>query len=93
MIKVTNSIIQSQMNIYKFLVIQAEVNMDVSILNVTVLVQFNMNCLVDCQEQEVEKLKNTTGSILEPIVIMYNGEIHFYNVSLTGKLGFSWIFL
>jgi hypothetical protein len=73
------------MNIYQFNIIQADVNMKLSILNVTVLFIFSMKCMVDCQEIEVNKLRNITLNNLNPIFIIYNGKIHFHNVSLIGK--------
>jgi len=76
------------MSIYKFLVVQADVNMELSILNVTILVIFKMKCMIDCQEIQVNKLKNTTSNIRDSIVIIYNGKIHFHYVSLTGKVWF-----
>jgi hypothetical protein len=76
------------MNIYQFNVIQADVNMELSILNVTVLFIFTMKCRIDCQEIEINKLKNIILNIFEPIVIIYNGKVHFYNVSLTGNFCF-----
>jgi hypothetical protein len=71
-------------NISAFFVIQANVNMETSILNVTVLLRFMIQCTTHCQEMQVNKLKNITSMSLEPIVIVYNGYAHFHNVSLTG---------
>lgn len=87
-LKVNDSIIQSQMNIYKFNVIQTDVNMNLSILNVTVLIQFMMKCFSNCQEIEVNKLKNMILKIHQSIVIGYNGKTYLHNVSLTGRFFF-----
>jgi len=76
------------MNIYQFNIIQADVNMKSSILNVTVLFIFSMKCMVDCQEIEIKKLRNITLNNLDSIFIIYNGKIHFHNVSLIGKFSF-----
>jgi hypothetical protein len=86
--EINNSIIQSQMNISTFVVVQANVNIESSMLNVTVLLRFMIKCTIHCQEIQVNKLKNTTSMNLEPIVIIYNGYVHFHNVSLTGNIGF-----
>lgn len=76
------------MNIYKFNVIQADIDMNLSILNVTILVKFMMKCEKNCQNMEINKLKNITSKTSESIGIIYNGKIHFYNVSLTSKFNF-----
>ncbi|CAF3704506.1 unnamed protein product [Rotaria sordida] len=88
---VDNSIIKSHMDIYKFNVVQAEVIMESSILNVTVLFTFTKQCMIDCQQIQINKLKNTQSIILNPIVIIYDGKIHFHNISLIGKFHFSLI--
>jgi hypothetical protein len=75
--EINNSIIQSQMNISAFVVVQANVNIESSMLNVTVLLRFMIKCTIHCQEIQVNKLKNTTSMNLEPIVIIYNGYVHF----------------
>ncbi len=86
--KVSNSIIQSHMDIHKYSIVQADVLIDSSMLNITVLFTFTLQCTIDCQQIQITKLKNTTSTILDPIVIIYNGNIHRHNVSLTSKFLF-----
>lgn len=80
-----DTIRQSHIDIYKFTVIQAEVMIDPSLLNITVLFTFTTKCMVDCQTIEINKLKNMTLIILDPIVITYDGKTHSHNLSFFGK--------
>jgi hypothetical protein len=73
------------MNINEFVVIQAEINIELSLLNVSALFTFNIKCINDCQQVQINKLKNLTLINLDPIVISYDGKIHFYNISLMSK--------
>jgi hypothetical protein len=76
------------MNIYEFIVIQAEINLELSLLNISVVFTFTTKCTNNCQQMEINKLKNNTSINRNPIVISYDGKIHFYNVSLMGKMEF-----
>ncbi|CAF1445149.1 unnamed protein product [Rotaria magnacalcarata] len=83
---IDESINKSNMDIYKFIVLQAEVIMGSSILNVTVLFTFTTTCKIDCQQIQMNKLNNTHSMILNPIAMIYHGKNHFHNVSLIDVL-------
>lgn len=74
------------MKIINFNVLQANVNAQLSLLNVTVLFKFMLQCLTDCQVKEVIKLKNSTSNTIGPIVISYNGTTHIHHVSLNSTV-------
>ncbi|CAF4129714.1 unnamed protein product [Rotaria magnacalcarata] len=79
---IDESLNKSNMDIYNFIVLEAEVIMGSSILNVTVLFTFTTTCKIDCQQIQINKLNNTHSMILNPIAVIYHGKNHFHNVSL-----------
>lgn len=82
--KVNNTIVRARMNFIAFNVLQANIASDFSLLNVTVSFKFMMHCIADCQEKEIVKLKNSSATKSDPIVINYNGLEHIHNASLNG---------
>ncbi|CAF3725048.1 unnamed protein product [Rotaria socialis] len=83
---IDESINKSNMDIYKFIVLQAEVIMESSILNVTVVFTFTTTCKINCQQIQMNKLNNTNSMILNPIAMIYDKKNHFHNVSLIDVL-------
>lgn len=76
---------KSNMNLYKFKVIQAEISMTLSILNVTIMFTFNIQCKLNCQQTGIYNLKTINLNNVNPIYMIYDGSIHFHNVTLFGK--------
>ncbi|UJR32131.1 hypothetical protein I4U23_019599 [Adineta vaga] len=81
---VSNDILQSHADICKFSVIQAEVFQILELLNVTIIVSFTSPCTNDCQQLQINKLRNITSITYQSIVFTYAGNVHNYNVSLNG---------
>ena len=83
--QIENSILRAGATLLEFLVFRAEVTTTSGELNVTVLVQFNPQCSIECQLIQLNRLQSTRSIALSPIVIVYQGRAHVHNISLIGK--------
>ena len=88
-IQVNSSIIESAMNISQFIIRDAYINIELSILNMMVLFVFSRACPIHCQETQIQRLNHTSSNTLKTLAIVYNGNIHIRNVSFIGSIRLS----
>lgn len=85
-IQVNISVIESEMNISQFMIHDAYIDTESSILNVMVLFVFSRACSINCQEIQVQKLNHTSSNNFKTLGIVYDGNTHIRNVSFIGSI-------